>query len=288
LPRSARILIAADQRLTAARRREEAARRQLHHWDAWDLFSKPDVLAALGRGESDPAELRRLEPCLLSEDELRPFVAGILQEFTEARRILADRVTPSDYDWEKFRKASADLPIVAWPIVWEEVFENLVKARMAEANAEREQTRRAGRLAGMDPTPLLRLARPNAFNLKGITTTYDLQRRDGLAMAHERAKQRVEDYEDELQRLRDEHAEMIRPDGRLWWGIGILVIFAAIGVAWPLYLMSIGPTRLASVWWIAWPFWGVLAALVLYVVWYMVSLSRRKAPQVEIATDDAR
>lgn len=49
----------------------------------------------------------------------------------------------------------------------------------------------------------------------------------------ERAQQQVEDYEDELRRLRESHEEIVRPDARLWWGVVILILFAIAGVGLP-------------------------------------------------------
>lgn len=272
------VLAAADERLASARRRTEDARNTLLHHDSWDFFSKPEVLAAIGRGESDPAGLMRLAPCLLSEQELQPLITDVAEEFARARDVLADRISPTDYDWSKFRKSATDLPPSAWPMAWEEVFEEIIRKRSKNWNADREAARRAGYVTGIDPTPLLKLAQMP--DLRGITTGYSLRRRDELAVAQVRAQQRVEDYEDELRRLRHEHAEIVRPDRRLWAGIAILAAFAGVGVAWPMYVMSTGPTDLASVRWFVWPFCIVLAGLIIYVVVYMLSLSRRQLPSV--------
>ena len=168
-------------------------------------------------------------------------------------------------------------------MVWQEVFDEIVRKRTEEGNAGRERARRAGRLAGMDPTSLLKLADPPDF--RGVTTGYGLQRRDDLATAYERAQQRVEDYEEELRRLREEHAEIIRPDKRLWVGVVILASFAGVGVAWPMYVMSTSPADLASVRWFIWPFCVVLAVLIIYVVVYLFNLSRRQLPTVGGTTE---
>jgi hypothetical protein len=63
-------------------------------------------------------------------------------------------------------------------------------------------------------------------------------------------------------------------------GVAILAAFAGVGVAWPMYVMSTGPTGLASVRWFIWPFSVVLAALIIYVVVYLFNLSRRQLPTV--------
>lgn len=45
-------------------------------------------------------------------------------------------------------------------MVWEHVFDEIVEKRRAEANAARDQARRAGGLVGFDPTPFLKLSDP--------------------------------------------------------------------------------------------------------------------------------
>ena len=60
--------------------------------------------------------------------------------------------------------------------------------------------------------------------------------------------------------------EIVRPDKRLLVGVAILAAFAGVGVAWPMYVMSTGPTGLASVRWFIWP--------------YLFNLSRRQLPTV--------
>lgn len=104
------------------------------------------------------------------------------------------------------------------------------------------------------------------------------RRRDGLVTAHQVAQQQVQDYEAELRRLQVEHSEVVRPDARLWWGVGIVVIMAAVGVALPLWVMAQGPRDLASVRWLFWVFVAALASLLAYIVAYLVQLTRRKQP----------
>lgn len=271
-----RVLVTAAARLASARRRADDARQSLVRWDAVDFFSKPDVLDAISQGVSDPAEIRRLEACYLDEQDLQQTITAVASEFARAREVLPGRISVDDYDWTTFQKSASDLPQSAWPMVWEHVFEEIIKDRIAKDNAAREEARRAGLLWGMDPIPFLRLS--HVPDLRGITTGYDRQKRDDLAATYERAKQRVEDYEDESRRLRDEHVEIIRPDKRLWFGVAILIGFAVLGVAWPTYSMSTGPANLASVRWFVWPFCVVLAALIIYVVMYLWNLSHRQLP----------
>jgi len=105
------------------------------------------------------------------------------------------------------------------------------------------------------------------------------RRRDGLVTAHQVAQQQVQDYEAESRRLQEAHAEIVRPDARLWWGVGIVVLFAAAGVALPLWIMAQGPKDLASVRWLFWVFACALAALLAYIVVYLADLTRAKPPQ---------
>ena len=102
------------------------------------------------------------------------------------------------------------------------------------------------------------------------------RRYDELLAAHERATQQVEDYEAELGRLRVDHAEIVRPDVRLWWGIGILIIFTVLGVVIPLVVMAAGPHDLAQVHWVLYLFIVSLAALIGYIVVYLAQLTRKK------------
>ena len=268
-----RVLATAATRLDSARRRAKDARRSLVRWQAVDFFSKPDVLDAISRGISDLTEIRRLAPCFLDEQDLQETIVAVAREFVRARAVLSVRVPDEEYDWTTFQKSASDLPQSDWLMVWGHVFRQIVDERAAKQAAAREAARSAGFLYGMDPTPFLALP-----DLRGVTTNYDLQRRDELAASYERAKQRVEDYEDELRRLRDEHVEIVRPDKRLWFGVAILGAFAAFGVAWPAYSMSTGPSDLASVRWFVWPFCVVLAALIVYVVAYLWNLSHRQLP----------
>jgi len=231
-----RVLIDADGRLSAARRRTDEARDSLLRWDAWDFFSGDDVLDAIGRGNFDPAELRRLAETRLTEQELQPLVTEVVEEFGRARSALGDRVTESGGRWRNFRKETPDLPEMRWIMVWEKVFEEVSEERAQEERAQREWTQRRYGLtfpAALD-SEWLRSQPPIRNPILGPTVSYEWQRRDDLAANYERAQQRVEDYQDELRRLQEAHAEIIRPDVRLWIGVAVVVIFATVGVAWPL------------------------------------------------------
>jgi hypothetical protein len=94
-----------------------------------------------------------------------------------------------------------------------------------------------------------------------------------------RAQQQAEDLEAKLRRLEQEHAEIVRPDVRLWWGIGILIVFTILGVVLPLGVMTAGPHDLAQVGWVFYPFIISLLALIGYIVVYLVQLTRSRSDQ---------
>jgi hypothetical protein len=102
------------------------------------------------------------------------------------------------------------------------------------------------------------------------------RRRDELVARRAGTAQQVQDYEGELRRLEQDHREIVRPDSRLWWGIVIVVVFAVVGVALPLWEMSLGARSLASVRWLFWPFTGSLVLLVGYIVVYLAQITHRK------------
>jgi hypothetical protein len=104
----------------------------------------------------------------------------------------------------------------------------------------------------------------------------EANRYDDLVAADVRARQRVEDLEEELRRLRQQHADVIRPDARLWWAVIILVAYAIAGVAVPLWVMSEGPASLHAVRWTFWPFVAGMAALLSYIAVYLFGLTRRR------------
>ena len=284
-----RVLIDAAERLASARRRAADARYNLLAWDARSFLNDSKVLDTIGQGVSELEDLRRLETCPLSDQELRPFVAEVVEEFALARQVLAGYVPSPDEDWQQFRRATANLPQIRWPWVWEKVFHEVIEEHAEEIARRRDAEDAARRRSNPLGWPTLSIPDLSTLTI-GPPTDYratSARRHDELVAADERAQQRTEDYEDELRRLTEAHAEIVRPDARLWWGVGILVAFAIVGVAMPTWIMSQGPKDLATVRWLVYPFGGALAVLLAYIVVYLAQLSGRKPPLLEIAGDDS-
>jgi hypothetical protein len=213
-----RVLGDAAGRLASARRRATEARNSLVAFEARDFLKGRGVLSVIGQGISDLEALRMLDDCPLSDEELRPFVAEVAEEFTRARQALPPRVSAASADdWEHFRRMTPDLPEIRWPRVWEKIFDEI---RNEVAKAEAARRRAAARLSG---NLLAGLLDPSAFTPPPVRVIDQsgtgARRYDELVAADQRAQQRVEDYEDELRRLEEAHKDIVRPDSRLWWGV---------------------------------------------------------------------
>jgi len=297
---SHKIMSEARDRLNSARQRAKDARDSRLGWHA-RLFFRGPVLKAIRDGISDPAELMRLDDDWpFTEQELQPYAADVFEECTRARATLGERGGAIDQfggldAWDDFRRATSDLPEIRWDRVWEDVFDEIKLQRLEEQQAaerrEREQRRREREQRaesspfGLNFPEFGGLAEqlatgPNYSPMAGLIATprtdYGVtraRREDELRAADDRGRQQVEDYEAELRRLQQAHAEIVRPDARLWWGVGVLGIFAIVGVGLPAWVMSQGPDNLASVRWLFWPFAISLALLIGYIVVYLVKLT---------------
>jgi hypothetical protein len=283
--RSRTVLTDATGRLDVARDRAQAAWQKLLCWEADGFFSRPGVVkAVVDMGVTSADDLMLIAKWRYAATELAPFVAEVAKEAELARETLTGHLHRSDLSWDQFRRNNPSLPKIRWQQAWRYVYEGVVE-KLAEAEAAR--IREAER--SMTPAERLvsQIARPSIslrgnYELGPPQTDYratEERRYDELLAAHAQAEQRVEDYEGELDRLQLEHAEIVRPDVRLWWGAVILIIFTILGVMLPLWVMSTGPRNLASVRWVLYPFIGSLAALIGYIVVYLVQLTRNKRGQ---------
>lgn len=281
---SRKVLADATERLESARRRAKDARADVLDWHARRFF-RGRMLDAVSKGTSDPAALMRVGDWPFAENDLRPFAADLAREFARARTELNGRGSAVDGfggldAWEQFRHATPDLPEIHWDRAWQHVFEAISVQRAMEREAARRQAPRRSDPLGMD-----RLAEQmsDPRYLRNIVATAPARtdhgviaarREDELEAAEVRAQQRVEDYEAELSRLRQAHLEIVRPDARLWWGVIILTAYAVVGVALPMWEMSSGPDDLGQVSWIFYLFAAGLAALIIYIIVYLVQLTR--------------
>jgi hypothetical protein len=235
---SRKVVADARDRLQAARDRATDALRKILDWDAEDFFASPAVLQIVERGMTAPAELVRANDWPHSEDDLQSYAAEVAGEFQAARNTLPGIVTDPGLEWDDFRRNRADLPETRWPRAWENVYELIREQLAAEARAQAEARRKAARarnpLFGFldDPvrpsllaSQLAKMSFPARSDLRATAE----RRYDNLRAAHQIAEQQVQDYEGELRRLQAEHAEIVRPDARLWWGIVVVVGFAVVG-----------------------------------------------------------
>ena len=287
---SRKVLADAAERLEVARGRARSSWRNVLRWDAGDFFrTRAIVKAVVDDGVVSPDELMQMASWSHAPDELAPFAAEVAEEAKRARETLTGRISNPDLFWEDYRRRRPDLPEIRWPRVWEHVYDSIVK-QLAEAEEARRKAAPPkspfeSLAAGLDTRHLVSARTLGAA--AAPSTDYratEARRHDELIASHERAAQHVEDYEAELVRLRQEHAEIVRPDARLWWGIVILIIFTVLGVVLPLWVMTTGPRDLAAVRWVFYPFIGSLAALIGYIVVYLVQLTWNRHDQPTAST----
>jgi hypothetical protein len=311
---SRKLIADATDRLTTARRRADAACQALIRWRAQDLLDENDVAWAIAGGQTDIGELRKLASTRLTDDELRSVVSQAAADIAALQRWLSseavcERIRGAEYQWGNFSRD--DMPALNYRQLAVRVFTRFA-AELAhddeekriedERRQEEERQRRASsaeaRLWGLGSG--LKIAdwvasnssfaaqtaglynRPDSSYLSGLAIRppnamlIDANRHDDLVAATVRASQRVEDLEEELRRLREQHTDVVKPDARLWWAVAILTAYAIAGVAMPLWVMSSGPASLSAVRWTFWPFAAGLAALIAYIAWYLLGLTRRR------------
>jgi hypothetical protein len=310
---SRKLLADAQDRLAIATRRAASARQSLIRWRAQDFLEDRDVAAALAAGQTDIAELRKLALTPLSDDDLRTVTSQAAEDVTSFRAWLSqnpipERIRAAEYQWREFRPLSDDMPALNYPQLARPIFTD-VAMRLAKEDTEKrqEEERRAeaARSQLPDSGSGFRIA-PEALalsaaidmqrlaaNMSRLPETHALteamlmqppphaklieaNRYNDLIATDIRARQRVEDLEEELRRLRQQHTDVIRPDARLWWATAILVTYAIAGVAVPLWVMSEGPASLRAVRWTFWPFAAGLVVLLGYIAVYLFGLTRRR------------
>ena len=326
---SRKLIADAEDRLAVARRRADAAQRDLTRWEARDFLGE-DVAKAIATGETELRELRKLAPTRLTDDELRIVISDAVTDIEALREWLSsepvlDRIRAAEYRWRNF--SNDDMPALHYPQLRRAIFKMFAaqlarhdeQERLREEKSRREEERRRAeeererqaRLPGslLESAAGFRLSEAFAGigsmdhlgKILGETTRYSLpeallapvrpdsaviieaNRYDDLVASAIRARQRVEDLEEELRRLRQQHA-YVKPDARLWAAVAILTAYAIAGVAVPLWIMSTGPASLSAVRWTFWPFAVGLTALIGYVAWYLRDLARRHR---QWATTDA-
>ena len=237
---SRKVLADAADRLRVARDRARSAWQDVLRREAGEFFGSRSVAkAVVNEGVTSADELMQVATWRYTSTELAPFAAEVAGEVSWAREGLSGRIGNPDIRWPDFRRTHPDLPEIRWPRVWEIVYDG-----MARKLAKEEEARRRAE-AGSFKSMATALALPFPGRVTGPFTdsgAIAARRHDELLANHARAKQQVEDYEAELGRLRMEHAEIVRPDARLWWGIAILIIFTVLGVVLPLWVMATGPT----------------------------------------------
>jgi hypothetical protein len=279
----------AFERLAAARDRAAAAWRDLLAWDADDFFRSEVVLKAIDAGAAELGDLARLGDWPHGEDDLRPFVAEVADEFLSARTVLPGILSVTDMKWRQFRRTATQLPEIRWAGAWEYVYDAIMTELVEEAKDALDAAADEDALLGGLYNSINRMA----LDVRSPARRKTMQSPSGasdaraaaarrhveLAAARQRALQQVEEYESECRRSLREHAFIMSPDVRLWWGVGIVVAFAVVGVAVPLWVLGEGPKDLATVRWLFWLFAAGLAALLGYIVVYLALLTRSRQPQ---------
>jgi hypothetical protein len=290
---SRKVLDDAAGRLDTARKRAAAAHAELVQWHYRRFLRDPRLLDHIDGGRTEPDELRAIVGSGLTDDELRQFAKGIADEFERARKELNEESVASDIREDRSERVAAALLDKAkprWPVVWRKVYVEVKdrpsKAQILASLDKRLAARRriAGELAATSEAQADMFLQDAGWSTPSTgADEIEARRHDQLTAADQRASQRVEDLEDEVVRLRQAYDAIVRPDARLWVGVTILVAFAIVGVGIPMWVISYGPTDLSHVRWTFYPFAIGLGALLVYIVWYLIDLTRKRqqTPDVE-------
>ena len=279
---SRKIRADAAERLGISRGRAESARQNVLRWEAGQFFRMEEAIrAVVGTGGTSADELMKMAYWPYSPDELAPFIADVVAEAERAREALNGRIDNPGLYWGNFFHINPDLPRIRWPQVWQHVYDSMAREVALAQKARRQAEPRdrpfadiAAASAGLSWIAPVQIPSPGIDDRETAARRYD-----DLRASDARAQQQVEDLEAELHRIEREHTEIVRPDGRLWSGAGILIVFTILGVALPLGIMATGPHDLAQVRWVLWPFIGSLVVLIGYILGYLVQLTRKKPDQ---------
>jgi hypothetical protein len=218
----------ANERLTIAQRRFGAAYDEIYEWDVRDFFDVPTI-RSIGSGTTDIRDLRgpRLSR-RLTDEQFTNIIGEISAEFRSARAALRGLVRPQSQrgyvSWEDFQQSATGLPGIIWDDVWAIVYDDLAHP------------------------PATTDTFPNPYMLIPSRPEYDvlhMQRRDALRGNLDRAQQRMEDIESEVERLKRTRDAIVRPKG-LGVGLVVLSVFTVAGVIIPIWLLSRGPTQLTT------------------------------------------
>ena len=292
---SQKLLGDAEGRLAIANKRAAKAAEELLLLRSHDFLGHPRVLDQIDGPRPDLEKLRGLAATRLTDKELNELVSKVRAEFNYAREALRAELLTLRIRGDDPNSAAAALGDLdaSWPEVWRKVYIEIVsgedaRRRRAEEEWQREPAKAWKAVKADLDKKQRRLALPApgdeqadgfllalGWSVPESGSEIEAQREDQAVAAVERSRQRVEDLADEHQRLQRAHDAIVRPDLRLWFGVGVLVGFAAVGVGWPVLVMSRGPTDLAKVRWLVWLFLAALLALLIYVVAYLATIIRR-------------
>jgi hypothetical protein len=283
---SRKVLVDAAGRLRTARERAATVHADLVQWHYRHFLRDPRLLDYIDEGHTKPDELRVIVGSPLTDDELRQFAKDITDEFERARKELNEEPVATDIRQDRSERVAPALRDKAqprWPVVWRKVYVE-VKDRPSDTQAlaslDKQMAARRrikGELAATSDAQADMFLQDAGWSIPSTgTDEIEVRRHDELTAADQRASQRVEDLEDEVVRLRQAYDAIVRPDARLWVGVAILVAFAIVGVGIPMWVMSYGPTDLSHVRWTFYPFAIGLVALLAYIVWYLIDLTRKR------------
>jgi hypothetical protein len=193
--------------LTTARRREQEARGSLLDWDVHDFFTTK-VIQTIYEGERRVPELRKIgEYTPLTDKEIAEAAKTVLGEIERARQRLRQSIpttaaTNNYSKWEEYRHTHPLLPETDWDEVSGIAYEDIVRPPKPTFHQAY-----SGLSTIPAVIPFLHVPTPPEYVALGI------QRRDALLTDVARAKQRVEDIEEELARLQRARDAIVRPKG---------------------------------------------------------------------------